>query len=215
MGEETPNRVSNLIELMRDLARKFSTTIIAGGFFERLTDGIFVTAPIVDHHGRLMGRQRKVHLFGYEKSIAKPGSEYPIFESGNVKFGVIVCHDAVFPEVARIFALEGAEILFAPSRIMKAGIQPWHLYLTTRCLENRLPIVAANVLYPPRFLGHSIILDLSEDAKTGVVYPNVLSIGGESSGAIMGEVNIHAARRLRDARLKERKPSTYELLSKP
>jgi omega-amidase len=213
LGVETSERVSDLIEYVRDLARRFNITIIAGGLIEHLSDGIFVTAPVVDQCGRLVGRQKKIHLFGGEKAKATPGSEYQIFESDKVKFGVMVCYDAVFPETARIFALKGAEMLFVPSRILKTGIQPWHLYLTTRCLENRLPIVAANVVYPPRYLGHSIILDVKEDAKTGVVHPTALSTGGESFEAILSEVNIQTSRELREARLKERRPSTYGLLS--
>ena len=213
LGEETPKSVSELIELMREQARRFNVTIIAGGFFEQLPDGIYVTAPVIDPNGHLVGRQRKIHLFGDEKAKAKPGSEHVVFDVNNLKFGVMVCYDTVFPEVARTFAIKGVEMVFVPSRILNAGTQPWHLYLMTRCLENRLPIVASNLVWPPRHSGHSMILDLRQDSESTVVYPNVLSTGEESFAAVVAEVNLDTARKLRESRLKERRPNTYRVLS--
>jgi len=213
LGEETPDSISNMIELMKNLASRFGVTIITGGFYEELPDGTYVTAHVVDPQGRLVGRQKKIHLFGDEKAKAKPGSSYMIFDVQNVKFGVMICYDAVFPEVARVFALQGAEVVFVPSRILVAGTHPWHLYLLTRCLENRLPLVASNLVWPPRYLGRSIVLDLRQDAESKVVYPNVLKIGGESFEATVAEVDLEIAKIHRALRLSERRPSVYSLLS--
>lgn len=212
--EETRDSVSNIIELMKALASRYGVTMITGGFFEELPEGTYVTAPVVDPHGHILGRQKKIHLFATEKSRARPGSDYEIFEANHVNFGVMICYDAAFPEVARTLALKGADIVFVPSRILAAGIRPWHLYLSTRCLENRLPVVAPNLVWPPRYLGHSIILDLGRDPESAVVYPNSLAIGGESPEVLVSEVNLESARGLRESRLKERRPETYGLITK-
>ena len=213
--EETRDSVSNIIELMKVLASRYRVTMITGGFFEELPEGTYVTAPVVDPHGQILGRQKKIHLFAAEKSRARPGSDYEIFEANHVSFGVMICYDAAFPEVARTLALKGADIVFVPSRILAAGIQPWHLYLSARCLENRLPIVAPNLVWPPRYLGHSIILDLKRDFESTVVYPNSLVIGSESPEVLFSEVDLKFARELRESRLGERRPETYGLLMKP
>ena len=212
LEEENQNAVLSTLDLMRKLARKFSVTIIAGGFYEELEDGTYVTAPVVDPCGHLVGRQRKVHLFGAEKARARPGSEYVLFDVDRVRFGVIVCYDAVFPEVARTFALKGAEILFVPSRILKAGNEPWSVYLSTRCLENRLPVVASNVVWPPRYSGHSMILGLRQDSDSKIVYPNPLATGGESPEALVADLDLETARKLRESRLAERRPIAYKPL---
>ncbi|MEM3004444.1 MAG: carbon-nitrogen hydrolase family protein [Candidatus Bathyarchaeia archaeon] len=212
--EETENSVPKIIELMRELARRYGVTIIPGGFFEELQNGTYVTAPVVDPQGRILGRQKKIHLFGFEKSKAKPGFDIEVFSVQHVNFGVMICYDAAFPEVARVLALKGAEIVFVPSRISAAGIQPWHLYLSARCLENRLPMVAPNVVQPPRYVGYSIILDLKIEPESSVIYPDSL-VGGESPDVFVSDVDLQSARKLRISRLRERRPETYRLIAEP
>jgi len=72
-------------------------------------------------------------------------------------------------------------VLLSPSRIVKRGIIPWHLYVQTRALENRIPILAANVSNH-RFGGNSVIVDLFEKDK--VMIPKLISkITGQNSTA--------------------------------
>ena len=59
---------------------------------------------------------------------------------------------------------KGAQVLFSPSRIVKRGIKPWQMYVQVRSLENRIPIIAANV-ENHRFGGNSMIVDLIENNK--------------------------------------------------
>jgi predicted amidohydrolase len=66
--------------------------------------------------------------------------------------------------------------LFSPSRIVRRGIEPWQMYVQVRALENRIPIVAANV-ENRRFGGNSIIVDLNENNK--VVTTKVMKLNGE------------------------------------
>ena len=82
----------------------------------------------------------------------------------------------VFADVSEALVKKGAEVLFSPSRIVRRGIAPWHLYVQTRALENRIPILAANV-QNSKFGGKSIIVDLTED--DGVMLPKTrISVGG-------------------------------------
>lgn len=214
LSQETEESVLNILELMRKQARKYNITIIAGGFYERLSDGIVVTAPVVNPQGQFIGRQEKIHLFGKEKAKAKPGSDYRIFNVGDVKFGVIICYDLVFPEVARILALKGADMIFVPSKIIETGIEPWHLYLSARCLENRFPLIGANLIWPPKYSGHSKIVDLQYDNQSNITITKAVAVGGESQEVLIADVNLKAAAELREKRIRERRPNTYRFLLK-
>ena len=44
----------------------------------------------------------------------KGGREIPVFDVGPCKVGIVICYDNQFPEVARVLALRGAEVLLMP-----------------------------------------------------------------------------------------------------
>ncbi|MFB5619892.1 MAG: carbon-nitrogen hydrolase family protein, partial [Nitrosopumilus sp.] len=71
---------------------------------------------------------------------------------------------------------KGAQILFSPSRIVKRGIEPWQMYVQVRALENRIPILAANV-QNYKFGGNSLIIDLIENNK--VMTTKITRLDGE------------------------------------
>jgi len=158
----------------KKIAKDFSMTVIPGAFYE-MTKNPSIVAPIIGPEGEFIGRQEKIHPFDYERDIVKPGTEAKIFNTA-CKFGIIICYDMVFPNVANILAKKGAQVLFSPSRIVRRGIIPWQMYVQVRSLENRIPILAANV-ENRRFGGNSVIVDLSENNK--VVTTKMIKIDGE------------------------------------
>src|SRR5438067_4716549 len=87
----------------------FRTTVIAG-FNERRGDDLYNTA-LVAERGRLLGTYSKA--FAY-MPFHKRGREFPVFERGPLKFGVVICADGGYVEPARILALKGARVIFAP-----------------------------------------------------------------------------------------------------
>ena len=147
----------------KKIAKEFSMTIIPGAFYEITKKKTSIIAPIIGPEGEIIGKQEKIHPFDYERDTVKPGREAKIFNTA-CKFGVIICYDMVFPNVANTLAKKGAQVLFSPSRIVKRGIKPWQMYVQVRSLENRIPILAANV-ENRRFGGSSIIVDLTENNK--------------------------------------------------
>ena len=82
----------------------------------------------------------------------------------------------VFPRVSETFVKKGAQILFSPSRIVRRGINPWATYVQARSLENRVPILAANVKNR-KYGGNSMIVDLFENNK--VMIPKIIKIKKE------------------------------------
>nr|AIF12652.1 Nitrilase/cyanide hydratase and apolipoprotein N-acyltransferase (mtnU) [uncultured marine thaumarchaeote KM3_56_F06] len=150
-------------------------TVITGAFYEITKTKTSIISPIIGSKGEIIGKQEKIHPFDYERDNVKPGKEAKIFNTA-CKFGVVICYDMVFPNVANTFVKKGAQVLFSPSRIVRRGIEPWQMYVQVRALENRIPILAANV-ENRRFGGNSLIIDLTENNK--VVTTKVMKLNGE------------------------------------
>ncbi len=161
----------------KKIAKDFSMTIIPGAFYEMVKRKTSIIAPIIGPEGEFIGKQEKIHPFDYERDIVKPGREAKIFDTA-CKFGVVICYDMVFPKVANTLVKKGAQVLLSPSRIVRRGIEPWQLYVQVRALENRVPILAANV-ENRRFGGSSVIIDLTENNK--VVTTKITKLNGESN----------------------------------
>ena len=159
----------------KKIAKEYSMTIIPGAFYEITKKYTSIIAPIIGPKGEFIGKQEKIHPFDYEKNNVIPGNEAKIFNTA-CKFGVVICYDMVFPNVANTLVRKGAQVLFSPSRIVRRGIEPWQLYVQVRALENRIPILAANV-ENRRFGGNSLIIDLTENNK--VVTTKVMKLNGE------------------------------------
>ena len=159
----------------KKIAKEFSMTIIPGAFYDIRKKKTSIVSPVIGPNGEFIGMQEKIHPFDYEKNNVKPGNEVKIFNTA-CKFGVVICYDMVFPKVANTLVKKGAQVLFSPSRIVRRGIEPWQMYVQVRALENRIPILAANV-ENRRFGGNSLIIDLNENNK--VVTTKVMKLNGE------------------------------------
>ena len=211
LPEQTiPTAESPLPEL-QSLAEEFGVSIVGGAFYERVEGQVRLSSPVIRSDGRVLGRQFKVHLFYSERKHAKPGDSYNIFQMKGYKIGILVCYDVDFPEPSRNYALRGAELILCPSRIVRPGITPWHQYVTVRCLENRIPIIAPNVYAPPRFTGHSIIISLREDPQTKISHPRVSTISRHEPGILERKIDLDLHNRLRRERFADRRPETYNL----
>ena len=128
--------VSTLIALCRD-----HDFLLVTGFAEKSADKIFNSALVIGGDG-ILHTYRKLHLFNTEKEYFDPG-DTPLhtIEFRGVKIGIMVCFDWAFPEVARVLALQGADLLCHPSNLVLTYCQQTML---TRCLENSVFAVTAN-----------------------------------------------------------------------
>jgi predicted amidohydrolase len=97
-------------------AAKRNKIWVVAGITELVGNVVYNTAVLLDRRGKIAGRYRKVHLPREEwKNGVRPGHEYPVFETDFGKVAIQICYDWFFPEPATIFALGGAEIIFAPT----------------------------------------------------------------------------------------------------
>ena len=184
----------------KEIAKNYSMTIIPGAFYERRKHRFVISSPVIGPGGDIIGMQEKIHPFDYEQKLVVGGRQAKIFNTV-CKFGVIVCYDMVFPNVVRTLAQKGAEVILSPSRIVKRGINPWHMYVQVRALENRIPILAANVLNE-KFGGKSIIVDMTEDDR--VMIPQTTTFLSKQYSGIknfnLSKLEKSRSRRYSDAR---------------
>ncbi|MBW2305017.1 MAG: carbon-nitrogen hydrolase [Deltaproteobacteria bacterium] len=115
---------------------------IVSGFNEMAGDHLYNTAVLVGPEG-LQGKYRKIHLFMKEKDYFHPGDREPaVFDLGECKVGCLVCFDWIFPEVWRILALKGADIICHPSNLVLPGLA--QSAVPIHALSNRIFVVTAN-----------------------------------------------------------------------
>jgi len=182
----------------KKISQEYNMTIIPGAFYQEKNNQISINSPIISPDGEIIGKQEKIHPYDYEKDIVNPGNEAKIFNT-SCKFGVMICYDTVFPGVADTLTKKGAQILFSPSRIVKEGIDPWKMYVQVRSLENRIPIVAPNVI-DRKFGGNSLIIELQKKEK--IVKTKLTELYGESSESI--DIIFSNYKEIRKHRLEDR-----------
>lgn len=123
-------------------------TVIVLPFFEKEADGYFNSAVVIDC-GRIAGTYRKVHLpdlpLYKEQFYFSPGNTgFPVFETSRGRIGVQICWDNLFPEGTRILALNGADIVFAPTAAALNTHALWERAVTANAFANNLFVFRVN-----------------------------------------------------------------------
>ncbi len=197
LKENTILNFDSDFEEFKEIAKDFSMTVIPGAFYSNEKKNTSIIAPVIGPEGEFIGKQEKIHPFDYERGKVKPGNEAKIFNTA-CKFGVVICYDMVFPNVANTLAKKGAQVLFSPSRIVRRGIDSWQMYVQVRALENRIPILAANV-ENNRFGGNSMVVDLAEN--NNVVNTKLTTLKKENS--VSKEFNLEKYVKNREIRFSD------------
>ena len=142
------------VAAMSDWAQQHGITLVGGSIAERREgrDKLSNTSVVFDPEGRVVAVYRKIHLFDvevggvvYRESEAEePGDEPVVAEAEDWKIGLTVCYDIRFPELYRILALQGAELVTVPAHFTTpTGKDHWHVLMRARAIENQLYVVAA------------------------------------------------------------------------
>lgn len=90
--------------------------LLVVGVIERCGHRYFNTALVIAG-GNVVGAYRKTFLTGGE-SMFTPGTSYPTFACGGVRFGINICYDTQFPQAAAAVAAAGAQVLLVPAQNM-------------------------------------------------------------------------------------------------
>lgn len=112
---------------------------------EQGDDGlIYNSACLISDEGNILGNYRKVHVYGRENEVFEKGDSFDVFDSKLGRIGIMICYDADFPEVARILALKGAEIILIPTNNFHPYGRYQRTYVKSRSMENELPVAICN-----------------------------------------------------------------------
>jgi formamidase len=102
-------------ERLAKVAQQEGRFLAAGSMYEREGDEVFNTALVFSPAGELVARHRKVFPWRPWEGVAR-GSGLTTFDiAGMGRFGLMICYEGWFPEVARGLALLGAEAILQPS----------------------------------------------------------------------------------------------------
>jgi deaminated glutathione amidase len=141
------------VAAMAAWARTHGITLVGGSISERREgrEKLSNTSVAFGPDGELLGVYRKIHLFDvdvgghvYRESEAEePGEEPVVVRGEGWPIGLTVCYDVRFPELYRILALEGAELVTVPAHFtLHTGRDHWHLLLRARAVENQYYVAA-------------------------------------------------------------------------
>jgi predicted amidohydrolase len=126
---------------------------------------VFDTAVWIDAAGKIVSVYRKLHLydaFGFKESDKfHPGDDVaPLVNADDAHFSVMICYDLRFPEMARMLALAGANVLVAPSGWVQGDlkVEHWQTMIKARALENGCFVIAPNQV-GNIYTGHSMAVD--------------------------------------------------------
>jgi predicted amidohydrolase len=106
---------------------------------------VYNAAAIVGPSGDVLGVYRKTHLFPAEQSWVTPGDDVLVVGTDFARVGHIICFDGDFPELVRIEAGLGAEVVVRPSAFLRAA-DIWELTTRARAYDNHLYVVAPNAV---------------------------------------------------------------------
>jgi len=111
LAEYTPR----YLELFNDLAIRYNVNIVGGSQFAVEGDDLFNISYLFRRDGTI-GKQYKIHITPNESRWwgISPGNRVEVFDTDHGKVAILICYDAQFPELARIAAAKGAQILFVP-----------------------------------------------------------------------------------------------------
>lgn len=121
-----------------ELAITYNINIIAGSMPE-MRDGQLYNASYLLHRDGTIDRQDKIHITPHERRdwVIDGGNAVQMFETDAGRVGILICYDSEFPELGRILAEQGVQILFVPFWTdTKNGYQRVRLCSQARAIEN-------------------------------------------------------------------------------
>jgi N-carbamoylputrescine amidase len=213
---------SSTTQRMQRLAAELGIVLIVPIYEEAMPGLYFNTVVVFDADGKDLGKYRKTHIPDgpqyLEKYYFTPGDlGYPVFDTRFGRIAVGICWDEWFPEVARIFALQGANIIFYPSAIGSEPDRPeyssanaWRTVIRSHGICNGVFIAAPNRVGTERdmtFYGESFISN---------PFGDVLAQAGGDDQILMAQIDLNQVREARELLhfLRDRRTDTYGPLLK-
>lgn len=165
LAQPVPGPLSD--ELSR-LARE-SEMIILAGMVEQNPHGLpYISHCVLQPNGDF-AVYRKLHLSPHERPVFEKGRMIPLFHTEKICFGIQLCYDGHFPELATAMTDNGAQALFMPHASPRNNAQlkhqSWLRHLPARAYDNSVFVVACNQWGDNQsglnFPGNAVVIDPS------------------------------------------------------
>jgi len=127
---------------------------------------VYNSAILIGPAGEIIGTYDKTHPFPLERADCggwvTVGNRADVFETALGSIGLIICYDGDFPELSRLLAVKGAEVILRPSALLRS-FDIWHITNAARAYDNHVYVVATNAVGPDAggsyYFGHSMIVN--------------------------------------------------------
>jgi predicted amidohydrolase len=121
---------------------------------------------LIGPDGEIIGIYDKTHPFPGERrnrgGWVVSGNRADVFETALGSIGMIICYDGDFPELSRLLAVKGAEVIVRPSALLRS-YDIWYITNAARAYDNHVYVVATNLVGPDAAgnygFGHSMIVN--------------------------------------------------------
>lgn len=216
-AEEKKN--SKTLKSISKAARGRGLYIIAGSIPELDGDKLYNSSFIFNRNGEIIGSHRKMHLFDIDipgkisfKETLSAGNQITLIDTELCKIGVAICYDIRFPELSRLMALKGAELIVIPGAFnMTTGPAHWETLIRGRAIDNQLYVAAASPARNEKLsyvaYGNSMVAD---------PWGEVLARAGEKEEVIYANINLSRIKEIREELpvLNGRREDIYSLIKK-
>jgi deaminated glutathione amidase len=156
----------DFVSAIAEAARHNSIQVI-GTFYEKSPkpNRVYDTSFLVNKNGKVVSKYRKIHLYdalGFKESKKLyPGSSVtePIKTTIGM-IGLMICYDLRFPEISRMLASSGSEVLVVPSAWVRGKLKEehWIIINKTRAIENGCYVVSPDQV-GNIYCGRSLVVD--------------------------------------------------------
>jgi predicted amidohydrolase len=121
---------------------------------------------LIGPEGEIIGIYDKTHPFPGERKEyggwTETGTSAEVYETELGSIGMIICYDGDFPELSRLLAVKGAEIIVRPSALLRS-YDIWYITNCARAYDNHVYMVSTNMVGPDAaenyYFGHSMIVN--------------------------------------------------------
>ena len=206
-------------ELLMRKAKEHHIWIHGGSISEVNPDGprTYNTTVLINPDGDIVARYSKLHNFDMtlpdgssvrESDRKEPGKEIVTVQTELGHLGFAICYDMRFPELFRLMALQGAQIIFLPANFtMPTGKDHWEPILRARAIENGCYIIAPDqtgVKEKFTAYGNSMVVD---------PWGTVIARASDKPGVILAEIDLNYLEsvRQRNPSIHNRRTDLYEI----
>ena len=145
LAESIPGPSTRKVET---LAREHDVHIVFGMPEESEVKGVIHNTAVFVGPKGLVGRYRKIHLPTHsvfeERRYYRPGQEASVFRTDIGIIGLNICYDLYFPELTRLQALQGAELVVCISASPGLRRRFFEGFCLSRAMENAVYLAYIN-----------------------------------------------------------------------